>query len=273
MINYLKKALRRRAQKRTFQEYGYRVEKFNIEGIGEVGFAQWQHPFEKPKTVTKAQVEFYNKLAKRGGMIIDIGAHIGDTTVPMGLAVGREGLVLALEPNKYAYKILEKNVEINASRTNIVPVCFAATKDDGEVEFNYSDASFCNGGFLSQIESSRHGHSFKLKVQGRNLQNYLFENFSKELDRLQLVKVDAEGYDKEILKTIPDILDRYRPNLIFECYKRLNTQERHDLFDVVKSHGYRLYYLESFEEYSTKVEIKRSDMTSREHFDILAVHE
>lgn len=30
--------------------------------------------------------------------MIDIGAHTGDTTLPMGLATGSEGLVLAIEP-------------------------------------------------------------------------------------------------------------------------------------------------------------------------------
>jgi FkbM family methyltransferase len=272
MIDFIKRKLQKLKQKRTFHEYGYDIKTFEVEGIGKVEYAQWQHPFEQPKSITTSNVNFYKKLAKRGGMIVDVGAHTGDTTVPMALAVGKEGLVVALEPNKYVYKILEKNASLNRNHTNIVPLCFAATKEDGDVVFNYSDASFNNGGFLSEIHAKNHHHDYTLTVTGKNLEKYLSNNFSQQLPNLELLKVDAEGYDKEILKTIPNILDRYKPNLMVECYKRLDENERHELFDIINGHGYNLYYLENFEENGNKVLVERKNMTDRKHFEMLAVH-
>ena len=206
MINYIKRKLEKLKQKKTFLEYGYEIKTFKIDGIGTVDYAQWLHPFEQPKVITNSNVNFYKRLAKPGAMIIDIGGHTGDTTVPMALAAGKNGLVLALEPNKYVYKILEKNASLNRDHTNIQTRCFAATKDEGEFVFNYSDASFNNGGFLSEIHNKKHHHDFTLKVQGKNLEKYLNENFLSQLPKLELIKVDAEGFDKEILKTIPNIL-------------------------------------------------------------------
>src|SRR3990170_8934316 len=167
MINYIKRKIQKLKQKKTFLEYGYEVKTFDIDTIGKVEYAQWLHPFESPKSITTSNVNFYKKLASQGSMIIDIGAHTGDTTVPMALAVGKEGLVLALEPNKYVFKILDKNASLNPAYTNIQPRCFAATKDEGEFVFNYSDASFNNGGFLSEIHKKKHHHDFTLKVQGK----------------------------------------------------------------------------------------------------------
>ena len=272
MIDYIQKKLAKRKRKRTFREYGYEVEKFQIEGIGEVEYAQWLHPSDKPKKITSSNVHFYQKLARPGSMIIDIGAHTGDTSVPMALAVGKEGVVLALEPNRYVYKILEKNATLNPDITNIIPLCLAATEADGEFEFNYSDASFCNGGFLSQIEKRRHGHNYTLKVNGVNLQALLYKQYQDYLPRLDLLKVDAEGYDKEILKTVPAILEQYRPNLLIECYKRLNDVERNELFDVVSEQGYELFKLADFEDNGAKVRIRRENMKDEKHFEILAVH-
>ena len=114
-------------------------------------------------------------------MIIDIGAHTGDTTVPMALAVGKSGLVLALEPNKYVYKIVEKNASLNRAHTNIIPVCFAATSEDGDFTFNYSDASFNNGGFCRRSHVKNHHLNYTLKRYGKNLQNYLFNIFLRSL--------------------------------------------------------------------------------------------
>ena len=34
-----------------------------------------------------------------------IGAHIGDTTLPIALAAGKKGFVLALEPNPYVFHV------------------------------------------------------------------------------------------------------------------------------------------------------------------------
>ena len=271
MIDFIRKKIERLKLKRTFKEYGAEIKKFQIDDIGTVEYAQWLHPFEGPKEITSSNINFYRKLARPGSMIIDIGAHTGDTTVPMALAVGKAGVVMALEPNKYVYKILEKNSSLNREHTNIVPVCFAATSEDGDFVFNYSDASFNNGGFLSEIHVKNHHHNYTLNVSGKNLQNYLFKNFPNELERLELIKVDAEGYDKEILKTIPEILNRYKPNLMVECYKRLDQNERLELFDIIDSHGYTLFYLENFEESGKKIRVERNNMMDRRHFEMMAI--
>jgi len=272
MIGYFKRKIAKRQLKTTFNEYGFRVDKFPIDKYGIVEYAQWLHPFQKPTVISSSNILFYQKLSCKGGMIIDIGAHTGDTTVPMALAVGKEGLVLGLEPNKYVYKILEKNASLNIDKTNIIPLCIAATAKDGEFTFNYSDASYCNGGFLSQIKNKRHHHSFTLNVTGRNLQDYLLENHKDDLTKLDLIKIDAEGYDKEILKSIPKILEDFKPNLLIECYKRLNVEEREELFDLVDGFGYQLYFLDDFQLFDNLEKIAKSQMTDKKHFDMLAIH-
>lgn len=272
MIGYIKRKIAKRHLKTTFKEYGYSIDAFPIDNFGIIEYAQWLHPFQKPTVINSSNIEFYQKLSCKGGMIIDIGAHTGDTTVPMALAVGKEGLVLGLEPNEYVYKILEKNASLNSDKTTIIPLCIAATAKDGAFTFNYSDASFCNGGFLSQIKNKRHHHSFTLNVTGRNLQDYLLKNHKDDLTKLDLIKIDAEGYDKEILKSIPKILEDFKPNLLIECYKRLTLEEREELFDLVDGFGYQLYFLDNFLKLETLEKIAKSQMTLKKHFDMLAIH-
>jgi FkbM family methyltransferase len=273
MINYIIKKLRKKQLKKSFKEYGFEIKKFQIKPFGEVEYAQWLHPFDKPKSITESNISFYQKISEKGSLIIDIGAHTGDTTVPMALAVGKDGKVIGLEPNKYVYKILEENAQLNKEWTNILPLCFAATSHDGEFTFNYSDASFCNGGFLSKIKNKNHKHNYTLNVAGKNLQDYLFENHKADLEKLSLIKIDAEGYDKEILKTIPRILEKYKPALMIECYKRLNKEERLELFEIVNGYGYKLFHLENFELFEELKEIHGKNMMDIKHFEILALHE
>jgi FkbM family methyltransferase len=272
MIEYFKRKIEKRRLKKTFKEYGYEIEDFEIDGFGKIQYAHWLHPFVKRYRFGKSQVDFYRKLSRPGGMIVDIGAHVGDTTVPMGLAVGKEGLVLGIEPNQYAYKILETNASLNKEITNILPHCFAATEKEGIVTFNYSDASFCNGGFLSQIRNKRHRHNYTLDVKGLNLEKFLLDNHANDLEKLDLIKIDAEGYDKEIIKTLPRILAKYKPQLMVECYKRLTQEERDDLYDTISGFGYELYLLENFKMFHQLEKIEKHNMNDRKHFEMLAVH-
>lgn len=273
-VNMLKKILhklRKKILSFIFREYGYEIKTFTTKKFGTVEYAQWQHPLETTKQITSSQIQFYQSLVKAGGMAIDIGAHTGDTTVPMAIATGKKGLVLALEPNPYVFKILQRNAQLNLELTNIVPLNFAATQTNGKFEFQYSDASFCNGGFLTEIKTKQHDHHYTLQVQGKNLQQFLFTKYKKELKKLQLIKIDAEGYDKEILKTIPTILKKYKPNLLVECYKGLTEDERYELFDILDQYKYTLFRIEKFAKGAKRKRLTRNDMLKEKHFEILGV--
>ena len=277
MLAFIKRKIRKRRLKRTFKEYGHKIKSFEIAGLGHVEYAQWLHPFEGPKEVNKSQIDFYREFVKDGDFIVDIGAHTGDTTVPMGLSVGKTGLVVGLEPNQYVFKILEVNAKLNPDLTNIEALNFAATKDDGEFTFNYSDASFCNGGYLTQIKNKKHRHNYELKVTGKDFDNYLRENYADWLPKLRLLKVDAEGFDKEILENMSGIISEYRPAIMAECYKKLNNEERTALYQSMASHDYSIYlndtdYLsDGFVDTAGRIKLTADTMNTRKHFEILAI--
>ncbi len=276
MLGYFKRKKEKKKIKSTFQEYGYEIKNFQIDGYGDVQYAQWLHPFEGPKEVDLSQINFYKNLAEEGGLIIDIGAHTGDTTVPMALAVGKEGLVIGLEPNQYVFKILEKNAALNTDKTNIDALPFAATTEDGEFTFNYSDASFCNGGYLTQIKNQKHRHNYELKVVGKDFDKYLRENYADWLPKLSLLKVDAEGFDKDILESLSGIISEFRPNIMAECYKRLTMEERVALYESMAKHDYTVYMNESeylkegFVDTAGWVKLSKDTMRIKRHFEIIA---
>ncbi len=83
-------------------------------------FARWQHPGERPKVVTQQSIDALRAFLREGDVAIDIGAHTGDSTLPIALAVGARGLVLALEPNPYVFKVLEVNAALNPGKTRVI---------------------------------------------------------------------------------------------------------------------------------------------------------
>jgi FkbM family methyltransferase len=272
LFDFVARKIEKVRSKSSLHEYGYQVKSFELSQEGRVEYARWLHPYEQPKSITQDMVNFFRLYTKSGGLAIDIGAHTGDTTVPMALAIGPLGIVLGLEPNPHVFKILEKNSQLNKNKTNIIPLCFAATDHDGEFEFNYSDASYCNGGYFQSLQTQRHGHSHVLKVQGKNLESYLRTTYENILSELCFIKIDAEGYDKEIIKSLRNLLNEYKPVIISECNKNLTSEERNDLYNVLDESGYDVYKLEGFSEKLKPVLIKvSSEMMNWQHFDLVAM--
>ena len=151
------------------QTYGYKTLSFELPVEGKVDYAQWLHPRSYHKPILRETVDALRTFLRPGDVAIDIGAHAGDFTVPIALAVGSSGAVLAFEPNPYVYPVLAANAALNKEKTNIIPMMYAATPQDGEIEFEYSDSGFCNGGRHDGMSKWLHGHVFRLAVQGRNL--------------------------------------------------------------------------------------------------------
>lgn len=258
--------------KPAITEYGSEVRSFDLPEIGRVDYAQWLHPAEGDKEITIEQVQALRKFVGEGDFCIDIGAHSGDTTIPMALAVGKSGLVLAMEPNRYVYGILKQNSQLNTSLTNIVPLMAAATPEDGPMQFEYSDAGFCNGGFHEGISKFKHGHVFKLDVAGVNLSIKLREEFSDRLPKLKLIKIDTEGFDLSVIKSLADIIDEFRPYVKTEIFKHTSPQYRQEMFSFFDSRSYGIYLGEDITNLKGE-KLSAESMTNWRHFDIFCIPE
>lgn len=271
LLKYLKASFARKKARRFFKEYPYEINKFSLSKEGVIEFANWKNPLVSHIEITQSQVNFFAQFVTRGSLAIDIGGNVGDTTVPMALAAGKEGLVLAFDPNPHVYKILEINAGLNKQNTNIVPLPYAITEQDGEFFYSSSEASFSNGG-ITEEQSSKHGaYQLKQKIKGVNLEKLLDAQYSNWIGKLTFIKIDTEGYDKEIIKSISSLLQRCKPVVVAECFGELNAAERAELYDLLVAKGYELFYFGDFEE-GTKVEpiVSAEDMNRWRHFNFYA---
>ena len=239
---------------------------------GPIRFARWRHPAEREKTVSQESVDALRAFLRQGDVAIDIGAHTGDSTVPIALAVGPAGTVFALEPNPYVFRVLELNASLNPASTHIVPLMFAAMTGDGEFDFEYSDEGYCNGGFHQSISPWRHGHFSKLRVQGRNLLDYLRATSPDLLPKVRFIKIDTEGFDRAVARTLAPLLKASRPFLKTEIYKHMPADERAAYFDDLRGLGYVCFKCGEVD-YQGEPLRRHSDLSKWRHFDMFAVPE
>lgn len=223
------------------QHYDYETCDFDLGNGRIIHYAQWRHPHETKKQISREQVAAYSKFIGEGDFCIDIGAHTGDSTLPMALAAGKTGLALALEPNSFLYHVLEKNARSNTHVTNIKTMMAAAVSREGFSEFEYSDSGFCNGGRHEGISALKHGHAFKLSVWGIDLSKELKTDFREFLPKLKFIKVDAEGYELHILRFISNIITTYRPTIKAEIFKLTSTEYRREMLAFFQEKNYSVF--------------------------------
>lgn len=252
------------------KEYGFDIQRFVLEKDGELEYAAWRHPKEKPKQFYQAQVDAIREFLSEGDFAVDIGAHTGDSTLPIALATGVTGGVLALEPNPHVYKILLANAGLNKRKTNIQPLMIAAAPEDGIMEFEYSDSGFCNGGLHKNISPWRHGHFFKLRVQGKNLWSLLQREYPGIISRIRYVKIDTEGYDPDVVDSIRPLLQSNHPFIKTEIYKHLPAGRRAQYLHDLHALGYQLYKWENEHNYRGPL-LSEKDADKWAHYDVFAV--
>lgn len=259
------------------REYSFDIERIHLAKDGDVDIALWRHPSAAKRQrrgrgfrLTQAAVDALRLFLRPGDFAIDIGAHTGDSTLPIALAVGKTGTVLALEPNIHAFKILLANAALNWSKTNIIPLNVAATPEDREYEFEYSDAGFCNGGYHVGVSAWRHAHFFKLRVTGRNLPRLLASDLPQESRRIRYIKMDTEGFDRAVAASLRDILARQRPFLKTEFYKHSPEDERKGYYRELRDLGYALYRIGSDDEDYRSLPLAEHEVMNWSHFDVFA---
>ena len=116
MFTYLKNSFARKIARRVTKEYPPIIDHLNMNQYGEIDFANWSSPLAPKITLNEATVAFFNQFIKAGDLAIDIGANIGDTTVPMALCTGMTGITIGFDPNPYVFKILETNANLNKDK-------------------------------------------------------------------------------------------------------------------------------------------------------------
>ena len=147
-----------------------------------------------------------------GAVAIDIGASLGEWTLPLARAVGPAGRVLAVEPLPRSAAALEATLAANSLRQVRVVGCAVGEQDGSAalavpvVTSAHSDTG------TARLGGAGLGYQ-TLKVCLRTLDSLVGE-FG--LDRVDLIKIDVEGHERRVLDGAAAILERFHPTLVIE---------------------------------------------------------
>lgn len=183
-----------------------------------------------------------SKLIKTGMTFIDIGANIGLYSVIVAYLVGKEGKVIAVEPQSDLCDLFQENMRIN-NLTNVIlkPIALGAHSGKGEI-FQVSATNV--GAATLKIKNTEDYFGTPVKVSVQSLDQVLKE---LNISAVHGLKIDTEGAELEILKGFRHWLANKPPSFLFvECIdSNLNRfgHNAEELISFLKKYEYSIYCL------------------------------
>lgn len=154
--------------------------------------------------------------------IFDVGANIGQSTMKFRAGFP-DARIFSFEPVLDTFEQLSKNV---LSDTNITCHNLALGNEQGKKTMYLSDQSLTNSLVPPKTESI-----------SEEITMSMLDEFADahQVDRIDLLKIDAEGFDLEVLKGAKKIIDTQKVPFILVEAGFHPGDERHVLFDDLRA--------------------------------------
>jgi len=184
--------------------------------------------------------DVFRKVLHPGTVAIDAGANVGWHTLLMAQLVGGDGRVLAVEANPSVRANLVENLQLNDFRQVEVVGC-ALAEAERTLAFYAPSGDNPDSGNGHVMEASAGLRADTVSVEARPLDAVVAE---AGLARVDLIKVDVEGYEWPVLQGAAQTLARFRPHVVFEfdaAYTSRGGGGAAAIGDFFRNHRYRLF--------------------------------
>ncbi len=175
-------------------------------------------------------VVLFGVLASRDDVVLDVGANIGCTAILFGELCRS---VCAFEPSFTTFAFLEKNVA-NSGLRNVILRNIGLGEDAGEYTL-ISHPSNRSGSFVSNRVQASPGHTLE-KIVIRRLDDTVE---SMNLPKIDLIKIDVEGFEGHVLRGATRTLSSCRPLVVLElnhwCLNAFQRVSIPDFLDFLRS--------------------------------------
>lgn len=178
--------------------------------------------------------ETFHWLATRSyRSVVEIGSNVGFFSIYCAKRFP-DAVVYAFEPSRAAFSRLLANIDLNPC-SNLFAFNCAIFSQSGFLNFHEPEGHLTNGSldpsfasiFSSQVVST------PVPVLAASAMETFFERAPV------LVKIDVEGAEPEVLRSLAELIERHRPDMLIEVLSV--TEQALNEFELFRDGSYRVF--------------------------------
>ena len=177
-----------------------------------------QNNQEWPEAALGAGMKLLSKNTSDKTIILDVGAHRGESLRSFDKNATKSYVYIGMEPNPDAYvDFIKVAEEIKSGLSEVHCLASAVGNKDGKVKFLKTNQSAVGGllspiqGLAERVPTGDHLIQEEFEVDLVTVDT-LANRFN--LDSIDVLKIDTEGYDLEVLKGADSLLEAKIPKVI-----------------------------------------------------------
>ncbi|MGB9607893.1 MAG: FkbM family methyltransferase [bacterium] len=166
-----------------------------------------------PRINFLSQYEEPPVIVGEGDIVIDCGANIGVASLLFAKKAGKEGKVIAIEPEERNYEVLRKSSQLNKDKTApVIPLRVAVYKEDGHLKL-YVSKSPASHTLYKNIEHEAIRESLTGAME--EVKAVRIDTIVEELGlgRVDFIKMDIEGAEVDALLGAERTITQFKPKL------------------------------------------------------------
>ncbi len=202
----------------------------------------------------KNEVEPREKLfsiVRHGMTVIDIGANVGEITLNMAKRVGENGKVFSFEPSSTNHHKCSRNISLNEPLIKTIEL------------YSFGLGENTTSGFLEVNDKNNFGmNSISNSGEKIELQKLDVVVIEKNISKIDLIKLDVEGYELKVLKGAEKSIKQFHPKLFIELDNELLKKQGDSALSL-------LNWLQE-NDYKIIDPILSAEELANGHFDIIA---
>lgn len=189
--------------------------------------------FRSMEDVDPALLRLARECVRPGHRVWDVGANLGLFAIATARVAGKDGQVVAIEPDTWLVELLRKSAAIQATdsaRIEIVPKALANSV--GQRELHIAQRSRATN-YLAGYGSSQTGGFREVRVVETETLDALASRFPPP----DVIKIDVEGAEREVLEGGEQMIAGRRPLIICE----VSEPQSDWIGEFLRKRGYQMY--------------------------------
>jgi len=203
------------------------------------------------------EMALLKKIIRPSSVAIDIGGNRGIYSYYISKLCKR---IEIFEPNPTCFNILESWASTNEG-INVHNLALSSQESISKL-FIPIDIDGVEHDSSGSIQKNTSANSRFEMVELQRLDAFRFE-------KIDFIKIDVEGHELSVLEGAKQILKDYKPALLVEIEQRHNKQPIEEIFNFLKSYGYKGYffhagYLENIASFNQSIHQKEKNLNSND---------